>query len=100
MSDLFLTLPPAPPTMQPESSDGLASVGTILPEGRSCPVAGRLFPFYGLESRPPRVTSEFVTAPETLDTYVFPGAFKSGTVLAMSGDPEPMFFARLRLRRM
>src|SRR5580658_9407027 len=29
--DLFLTLPRPTPTMQPESSDGFASVGTILP---------------------------------------------------------------------
>ena len=32
MADFALTPPPPAPTMQPESSDGLASVGTILPE--------------------------------------------------------------------
>jgi hypothetical protein len=37
--------------MQPESSDGFASVGTILPKGRSCPVAGRLFPLLRTISR-------------------------------------------------
>jgi len=31
VSDLFLTLRFPAPTMQPESSDGFASVGTILP---------------------------------------------------------------------
>jgi hypothetical protein len=30
--DFSLTLPSPAPTMQPESSDGFASVGTILPE--------------------------------------------------------------------
>jgi hypothetical protein len=35
--DFFLTLPSHAPTMQPESSDGFASVGTILPEENPLP---------------------------------------------------------------
>jgi hypothetical protein len=48
LSDLFLTLPPAPPTMQPESSDGLASVGTILPEEGAALLPGGSFRFSAL----------------------------------------------------
>jgi hypothetical protein len=33
------------PTMQPESSDGFASVGTILPEERAAPLPGGSFRF-------------------------------------------------------
>ncbi len=40
--DFALTPRGAPHKISPESSDGFASVGTILPE-KSCPVAGRLF---------------------------------------------------------
>jgi hypothetical protein len=36
--------------MQPESSDGLASVGTILPEGTVAAISGGRFPFL-IESR-------------------------------------------------
>ncbi len=34
--------------MQPESSDGLASVGTILPEGTAAGFSGGRFPFLAL----------------------------------------------------
>jgi len=40
-----LTLPFPEPTMQPESSDGFASVGTILPEGRAALLPGGSFRF-------------------------------------------------------
>jgi hypothetical protein len=43
-----LTLPFPEPTMQPESSDGFASVGTILPEGRAALLPGGSFRFCGL----------------------------------------------------
>ena len=43
--NIFLdTLPPAP-SMQPESSDGFASVGTILPEERAALLPGGSFRF-------------------------------------------------------
>jgi hypothetical protein len=45
VSDLFLTLPPPAPTMQPESSDGFASVGTILPEEGAALLPGGSFRF-------------------------------------------------------
>src|ERR1035441_10494771 len=38
-----LTLSPPAPTMQPESSDGFASVGTILPEERAALLPGGSF---------------------------------------------------------
>src|SRR5208282_3068626 len=38
-----LTLSFPEPTMQPESSDGFASVGTILPEERAAPLPGGSF---------------------------------------------------------
>jgi hypothetical protein len=41
--DFALTPLGANHTISPESSDGLASVGTILPKRKSRPVAGRLF---------------------------------------------------------
>src|SRR5580658_514154 len=44
--DLSLTLPSPAPTMQPESSDGFASVGTILPEGRAALLPGGSFRFF------------------------------------------------------
>jgi hypothetical protein len=47
ISDLFLTLPSPAPTMQPESSDGFASVGTILPEEGAALLPGGSFRFYG-----------------------------------------------------
>ena len=37
LPDFTLTPPFPEPTMQPESSDGLASVGTILPEEMAAP---------------------------------------------------------------
>jgi hypothetical protein len=40
-----LTLPSPAPTMQPESSDGFASVGTILPEERAALLPGGSFRF-------------------------------------------------------
>ena len=40
-----MTLPPPAPTMQPESSDGFASVGTILPEERAALLPGGSFRF-------------------------------------------------------
>ena len=43
--DLFLTLRPPAPTMQPESSDGFASVGTILPEEGAALLPGGSFRF-------------------------------------------------------
>ena len=46
--DLFLTLRPPAPTMQPESSDGFASVGTILPEERAALLPGGSFRLSGL----------------------------------------------------
>ena len=46
--DFALTPPSPPPTMQPESSDGLASVGTILPEGTAAGNFGGRFPFYAI----------------------------------------------------
>src|SRR5580658_514153 len=53
--DLSLTLPSPAPTMQPESSDGFASVGTILPEGRAALLPGGSFRFFcGLFRRLPR----------------------------------------------
>jgi hypothetical protein len=42
---LPLTLPSPDPTMQPESSDGFASVGTILPEERAALLPGGSFRF-------------------------------------------------------
>ena len=51
LSDLFLTHPPAPPTMQPESSDGLASVGTILPEEGAALLPGGSFRFMAFAGR-------------------------------------------------
>jgi hypothetical protein len=44
-SDLFLTLRSPAPTMQPESSDGFASVGTILPEEGAALLPGGSFRF-------------------------------------------------------
>jgi hypothetical protein len=38
-----LTLLPPEPNMQPESSNGFASVGTILPEGRAALLPGGSF---------------------------------------------------------
>ena len=46
--DLLLTLPSPAPTMQPESSDGFASVGTILPEERAALLPGGSFRFFGV----------------------------------------------------
>src|SRR5580692_9235850 len=46
--DLFLTLRPPAPTMQPESSDGFASVGTILPEEGAALLPGGSFRFLEL----------------------------------------------------
>jgi len=37
--------------MQPESSDGFASVGTILPEERAAPLPGGSFRLVGILSR-------------------------------------------------
>ena len=45
--DLSLTLPSIAPTMQPESSDGFASVGTILPEEGAALLPGGSFRFLG-----------------------------------------------------
>jgi hypothetical protein len=58
--------------MQPESSDGLASVGTILPEEKP-PVAGRLFLFF--ESPP--------------------GCLASGRRDALAGLPARLLYARV-----
>ena len=44
--DFSLTLPSPAPTMQPESSDGFASVGTILPEERAALLPGGSFRFW------------------------------------------------------
>src|SRR5579863_4589117 len=49
--DLFLTLRPAPPTMQPESSDGFASVGTILPKEGAALLPGGSFRLMAPENR-------------------------------------------------
>src|ERR1035441_3774957 len=43
--DLSLTLPSPAPSMQPESSDGFASVGTHLPEERAALMPGGSFRF-------------------------------------------------------
>ena|ERR1017187_2861711 len=57
--ELSLTLPPPAPTMQPESFDGFASVGTILPEERAALLPGGSFRFWAsfwisfLSKRPP-----------------------------------------------
>jgi hypothetical protein len=45
MEDFFLTLLSPAPTMQPESSDGFASVGTILPKERAALLPGGSFRF-------------------------------------------------------
>ena len=45
--DFALTPSGADHKISPESSDGLASVGTILPRRRGRPVAGWPFPFFG-----------------------------------------------------
>src|ERR1035438_4718417 len=45
--------------MQPESSDGFASVGTILPEERAALLPGGSFRFYGIRQSPlPRVVAK------------------------------------------
>ena len=67
--------------MQPESSDGLASVGTILPEEGAALLPGGSFRFMGFPGPPGAGSVEFVTSAEILDTYLFPAARKSGTVL-------------------
>jgi hypothetical protein len=45
--DFSLTLPPPAPTMQPESSDGFASVGTILPKVKAALLPGGFYRFRG-----------------------------------------------------
>ena len=42
---MFLTHPSPAPSMQPESSDGFASVGTILPRERAALLPGGSFLF-------------------------------------------------------
>ena len=68
--------------MQPESSDGLASVGTILPERKELPCCRAALSVLLRFPGPPGAGSvEFVTSAEILDTYLFLAALKSGTVL-------------------
>ena len=45
--DFALTPPLGTHTISPESSDGFASVGTILPEGKAALLPGSLFRFLG-----------------------------------------------------
>jgi hypothetical protein len=45
--DFTLTPPLGAHTISPESSDGFASVGTILPEGKAALLPGGLFRFWG-----------------------------------------------------
>jgi hypothetical protein len=44
--------------MQPESSDGLASVGTILPEEMAARISGGHFHFFYLLFSPPQLYRE------------------------------------------
>jgi len=46
--------------MQPESSDGFASVGTILPEERAALLPGGSFRFWALAVRQPRFAHSLV----------------------------------------
>ena len=61
--DLFLTLRPPAPTMQPESSDGFASVGTILPKEEAALLPGGFFRFCGLFSSDPRAVKGLSAPP-------------------------------------
>src|SRR5579863_1264017 len=72
--------------MQPESSDGLASVGTILPEEGAALLPGGSFRFCGRKGPVCEAGREFVTAAEFLDTYLFLSVSTSGRVLSTRDD--------------
>jgi hypothetical protein len=77
-----LTLRFPAPTMQPESSDGFASVGTILPEEGAALLPGGSFRFCGFsEQRQSALGAnrpDLVTVGASLTTNVFPATRECG----------------------